>query len=164
MTIKIKNKATGFTIVEAMVSVVVLSIVMLIVVYLFAATVQSGKGVSETQRLIEEIRNAMVSLEKEINQSNGISSSDCNSCNELLVMTSDVKLVKYDMDSGRLRRTVEGVSDLITSDKIEITSLKFYIRNNIIAEQPRLTISIKANPKGNSKPINVQTTISIKGY
>jgi hypothetical protein len=80
--------------------------------------------------------------------------------------TGEVSVIYY-LDSSRIFRNEEGNSQAITSDKVKVSNLKFYVSKdgNI---QPRVTIVMTVESTG-QKPeqqakINLQTTISSRAY
>lgn len=159
---------SGFTLVEALVSTALLSIVLLVVTTIFASTIKTGKEILDIQKLTDETRNVILSLEKEISEGNGINAAggaSCpNICNTLTVDYGPSSTIySYDALNKKIQKTILGITTPVTSDNIEVTSLKFYVKNSL-SEQSRVTVSIKANPKGSNRTANLQATVSLKNY
>lgn len=179
------NKQSGFTLVEVLVSTVLLGVILMVVTAVFADTIKVGKKMLDYQKLADEVRNVTFLIEKSVNQSNGILTNvntECveNICARLAIADVNGRKVEYSLDLGRIKEcentnddgTLCNVGDkveFLTSANIEITDLRFYVKKNvdetgIPVEQPRFTISVEAKPTGGSKIIHAQTTISEKNY
>lgn len=159
---------SGFTLIEALVSTALLSIVLLVVTTIFASTIKTGKEVLDIQKLTDETRNVILSLEKEIGEGNGISAAEGASCPNICdTLTVDYgsssTIYSYNVLNKKIQKTILGITTPVTSDNIEVTGLKFYVKSGL-NEQPRVTVSVKANPKGSNRTANLQATVSLKNY
>lgn len=167
----INKNQSGFTLIETVVAVAIAGILFVAAIGLFSSSIKGGKAALDIQKLTDELRNSVFDVEKQINESNGIDSAGCAACDELRIFNNSGKQELYTLDgSSRLKRkidsngdgTFDSVIDL-TSNNIEILSLKFFIDNDI-SSQPRVAITVKAKPVDGRKTINIQNTISKKNY
>lgn len=179
------NRQSGFTLIEVMVSTVLLSVILVVVTGVFADTLRVGKRMLDYQKLADEVRNVTFLIEKKVNQGNGIltnTATECaaNVCAKLAVADGSGRKIEYSLDTNRIKECEDTNGDnilcntndrveFITSADIEITDLQFFVKKDVDGsgvpvEQPRFTASIEAKPVGGNKIIRAQTTISEKNY
>lgn len=186
----LRNNQSGFTLIEVIVSVVVISIILLAVINIFGDTIKVGKQMLDYQVLADELRNVTFALEKDIRQGNGVLTDPNNPgdypecvvpgapgvCRELKIADENGNMVWYYLDNGaRLKRATSLFSpvpsdEFLTSSEIQINSLFFHVTRGIDpvsglpTEQPRATVAIEAKVAGGVKVLKAQTTFSEKGY
>lgn len=159
----------GFTLIETVIALAVFAMVMLAVISIFMAAIQSQRRGYALQDIQENARYALEMMAKEIrmaeiNNSAGVSSS--------LDITAHKpegdKNVVYSLNNGQIiRNEAGGLNQAITSTKVEVTDLQFYVEKDVQL-QPRVTVAIQIKGKGGqveAQPqINLQTTIVSRTY
>lgn len=170
--IKKNQKQSGFTLIETLVSVSVLGVILMVVTNLFASTLGAGKQTLDYQKLADELRNTIFSIEKDVNNGNGIANAPSNPSSILKVYDGSGDEIEYSLNGAtkKIQKIKNSVTTELTSDNIEVNVMNFHIINTLLDgnpgndSQPRVTISIEAKPKNGRKTIKAQTTISEKNY
>lgn len=170
--IKKNQKQSGFTLIETLVSVTILGIILMVVTNLFASTLGAGKQALDYQKLADELRNTIFSIEKDINNGNGIANDPINPSSSLEVYDTSGNLIEYSLNGAtkKIQKINSVGTSVLTSDNIEVDVMNFHIINTLLDgdpsndSQPRVTITIEAKPKNGRKTIKAQTTISEKNY
>lgn len=168
---KANKHQSGFTLIETLVSVTILGIILMVVTNLFASTLGAGKQALDYQKLADELRNTIFSIEKDINNGNGIANDPSNPSSILEVYDASGDLIEYSLNGATKKiQKINGTgTTVLTSDNIEVNVMNFHIINTLGGDpsddsQPRVTITIEAKPKNGRKTIKAQTTISEKNY
>lgn len=166
------QKQSGFTLIETLVSVTILGIILMVVTNLFASALGAGKQALDYQKLADELRNIIFSMEKDINNGNGVAHAPSNPSSILKVFDASGNKIEYSLNNitKKIQKIKNSITTELTSDNIEVNVMNFHIINTLLDgdpsndSQPRVTISIEAKPKNGRKTIKAQTTISEKNY
>jgi prepilin-type N-terminal cleavage/methylation domain-containing protein len=180
-----KNKNQGFTLIEILVSVVILVSIFSIVSGLFFSALQSQRRALGLQSLLKEVSYAMEYMSRQLRmaQKDKVDTrctTDGSDFKNYTTTASSVKFRSYHetaqcldffLENERLKvkRTIMGEpesGDFLTSEKIIVESFKVVAIGDGLLDkvQPKITIFLKARVKGEkpeSQPeIQIQTTIS----
>lgn len=148
-----KNKTlsvNGYTLIELMVMVALLSLVMIAMVSLFLTMLKAGGKASALARIKEEGDYAIQTMERQIRNADSIDTStfDCVSAttNNLVTSTADITGIgvptvrTYDLAGMRIRVN-DGTDKLLTSTEVVITRLDFTCADGSFFSGPVVRIS-----------------------
>jgi len=178
------KKEKGFTLIEMLVALFIFSLIVGVLIGLFISGIRNQRNILLTQQLLDQTSFALEYMSralrmalKEGQQSTG---GDCLSQDGLNYENpgSDLSRIKFInhleqddcqeffLEEGRIKQRKEGQVVSLTSDKLEVTSLKFNLigQDQIDQLQPRVTIFLKIRGRGSLAgtipEFNIQTTIS----
>lgn len=122
------SKSSGFTLIEALVSVAIFAVVVAMASVLYLATANAQLKATNQEKVMREVRQTMESISRLIRMSSVITSDD--SPNEL-TLDDNNETVRFWLDEDAKQVKYQRGDDLtaypVTSDDIEITNLEFFI-------------------------------------
>ncbi len=163
-----KTKQSGFTLVEALVSVAIFAVVVSMASVLYLATSNAQLKATNQEKVMREVRQTMESISRLIRMSSVIASDDAP--NELTLDDDNVS-VKFWRDGDRvLFQRGDELATYFTSDDIKITNLEFFISPSPMPSPPgvsspwptRVTILLTAErggERGAADVLKTQTTV-----
>lgn len=182
------KKQKGFSLVEMMITIFVFSLIVGAISGLFIAGIRGQRSTLAHQRLLDQTSYALeyvsraLRMAKKDTADDGINcinegsnyevSPDGDSIKFINVLEKDLAgnpyCQRFFLDNGLIKQDKgDGNEPLsLTSDKLKITSLKFYLAGDIQGDyfQPRVTISLAIKGKGQKieeQPLMIiQTTVS----
>lgn len=170
-----KNNKRGFTLVEIMVSLGIFSLVMLVSMGAILAIVGANKKAQALHNIINNLNLAIETMVRDLRTGydyNCNSGGDCPSGGESVTFESmqfpddsgDPQTESYFLSDGSIKKTIAGETFSLTSDEVQIDTLKFYVSSTVVPdnEQPRILLIIRGHTKSNSSisKFNIQTFIS----
>jgi len=170
------NKQSGFTLIELLVSIFVFSILITIIFDFLNHSIRIQKysldfqqSITQATYAIEQMVNS-IKLAKRDNKGVCVKQYTNFSGNGLLkdsieFLNIDDKCEVFGLEDGKIYREIAGTSDYLTSDRLEVSKLQFYISGDEEYDnlQPKVTIYLEIKPKNNISsipPLRFQTTIS----
>jgi prepilin-type N-terminal cleavage/methylation domain-containing protein len=182
------TKLSGFTLVEAMVSVAIFAILMVSATDIFLSIVRSQRNTLSSKNAQEAVNYALEIMSKELRMAK-VDNGYCGAAQKVyavfdengqLVESGDGltikfrnyedKCVVYELDnpSGRLKVTRDGSWAYMTPANITISNLSFYIQHSDIQiGQPIITVRFILsyfNSETGQQTMQVQTSISSRSY
>jgi len=182
------TKLSGFTLVEAMVSVAIFAILMVSANDIFLSIVRSQRNTLSSKNAQEAVNYALEIMSKELRMAK-VDNGYCGAAQKVyavfdengqLVESGDGltikfrnyedKCVVYELDnpSGRLKVTRDGSWAYMTPANITISNLSFYIQHSDIQiGQPIITVRFILsyfNSETGQQTMQVQTSISSRSY
>lgn len=161
-----KTKQSGFTLVEALVSVAIFAVVVSMAAVLFLAVSNAQRKATNQEKIMREVRQTMESLSRLVRMSTVVSGGGEQ---DILQLEDDNGLVNFWLDQNS-RRIIYQRGDTIanfTGEDVDITNLQFFISPG--ADHPqtenwptRVTILLtaaRAGEYGSADVLKVQTTI-----
>ena len=140
---KIENKK-GFTLVELLVSAAIFSILILAATGIFVKIMNVQKKALAIQEVQDNISYTMEMISKEIRMMSEITTK--NTASDTLVFKNSkdpVQNIVYSLSGGQLMRSVDGgIQYPITSSKVEVTDLTFYINDWNLTTGPQPTVTV----------------------
>lgn len=157
------KKNRGFTLIELLVALAVFAVVIVLAVDIFLRGLEGQRKSSALQLVQENGRYALELMAREIRMSTiNTSERQSNILEITAYKSSGSEDVSYELSGGQILRN----SQAITSEKVKVSSLNFYIRKNNI--QPNVTITMTIETFGEKasqkSKINLETTISSRDY
>lgn len=162
----VKAQQSGFTLVEALVSVAIFAVVVAMASVLYLATSNAQLKATNQEKVMREVRQTMETMSRMIRMSSVITSDDPPS---ELILDDDNVAVKFwlDEDAGRIMsQRGDELATYFTSDDIEITNLEFFISPAGLVVDPhwptRVTILLtaeRAGARGSADILKTQTTV-----
>ncbi|MGD0977048.1 MAG: hypothetical protein ABR875_02030 [Minisyncoccia bacterium] len=172
-----KDSLTGFTLIEAIVSTLIFSIILTIIGGAFSLFLNSQRRAMNIQQAIENSNFIFESMAKEIRMSTILDVGNDN-CPGTYSTTLNIEhpingLVTYQWDNGNLYRTVKNqttnatTTTMLNSDSVQLTGFKFCKMGVEVGDQiqQRVTIISSVSTKNSSDQqavVDVQTTISTR--
>ena len=171
---------------ELVVSVAIFSVLMLSATQIFKMVIDGQRSSISAQNVQENIRYAMEKMSKEIRMAK-ISNQECDDeavykvfntaddGRELYFKNKNDECVIYYLENNRLKMTVglgeDAMADFITPSKIEVSNLKFYADDDLIAafhsKQPYVTMMMDVKAFGQAiheQKMKIQITVSSRYY
>ena len=153
----------GVSLIELVVSITLFSVLILSATQIFKMVIDGQRSAISAQNVQENMRYAMEKMSKEIRMA-GISNQTCDSAainkvfnttdsgRELYFKNKDGECITYYLENNRLKIMVGAVTGFITPTKVEVSNLKFYIDDDLIAafhsRQPYVTIAMDVKAIG----------------
>ena len=154
----------GYTIPELLIAVAIFSIVILGAVDIFIKSIESQRELFVESEVGNNARYAMEVMAKEIRMAENTSTVN-GSYNTLTITNSKGIDIVYSLDGTRIKRKIGGINNTwITSDKIKVTNLNFFVNNWDLSAGPQPRITISMIVKSGDSEINLQTTLSLRIY
>lgn len=175
------SKERGFTLIEMMVAIAVFSIIIGAVSGLFISGLYGQRNALASQRLLDQTSYALEYMSRALRMakkqtsdlpfclsSNGLNYEMVNSGLRFINHLEEDKCQEFFLEGGILKQRKNiGEAPLdLTSPKLEITSLNFFLQGQSQVDnlQPKVTIFLKIKGSGQrieEQPgINIQTTVS----
>lgn len=178
----IKKNNHGVSLIELIVSITLFSVLMLAATQIFKMVIDGQRNAISAQNTQESMRYALEKMSKEIRAAQ-ISNTDCNGAAVYKIFNTDAigaelyfknksgECVTYYLENNRLKIMVGATADFITSAKIEVSNLKFYLTDDLIGAdhsvQPYVTMvmDVKAvGPVIHEQKMKIQMTASSRYY
>ena len=183
---KIKNLKKGFSMIEMLVVVAVFSIMLGIIFGVFISTVRIQRRYLAYQQTLDQVSYAMEYMTRALRMSKkqlddpplGCITDRCNYENPGAdeskikfirpVEEGGIKCQEFYLDGGKIMHKIDGVALELTSDNLNITTLRFYIATGECQEnlgiqdlyQPRVTIFLEGEEIKSKTKLKIQTTVS----
>jgi len=182
------TKLSGFTLVEAMVSVAIFAILMVSATDIFLSIVRSQRNTLSSKNAQEAVNYALEIMSKELRMAK-VDDGYCEAAQKVYAVFDENgqpvesedgptikfrnyedKCVVYELDnpSGRLKVTRDGSWAYMTPANITISNLSFYIQHSDIQiGQPIITVRFILsyfNSEAGQQTMQVQTSISSRSY
>jgi len=180
------TKLSGFTLVEAMVSVAIFAILMVSATDIFLSIVRSQRNTLSSKNAQEAVNYALEIMSKELRMAK-VDDGYCEAAQKVYAVFDENgqpvdkgptikfrnyedKCVVYGLDNagGRLKVTRDGSWAYMTPANITISDLSFYVQNSDIQnEQPLVTVRFILsyfNSETGQQTMQVQTSISSRSY
>ncbi len=157
------------------VSVAIFSVIVLIATETFKMVIEGQRNAISAQNVQESMRYAFEMISKEMR----MAQKDDGACglNSVYGVNADSdslyfknyhdECVTYQLDGSRLEISRNGNSGYVTSSKIEVSDLKFFIQGDSSVGQPTATMKMKIKAIGkemHGQEIIMQTTVSSRYY
>jgi Tfp pilus assembly protein PilV len=163
------NNQKGFSIVEAITSIFVFSVVALIVAGLLVQAMNVERRAFSAQAIQENVLAVLELMAKEIRVSN--ISDQNNNCTtdpalNTLTITHPIEgMVTYSLNGGVVERTTGGITHILSSDDVVFNSLRFCISGSTTPsdnKSARVTVLLSiSNKKGREiLTTNIHTTVT----
>jgi len=164
---KLNLHKKGFTLIETLVAVTMVALIITTVMGIFLSTVSGGQRVTQLKTVEDNARYAMEIMSRELRMALTIYEDEANKCDaELDFINSNGESQRYNLSGEQLIKTVTGVSEEITSQKVKVSKLDFCV-NDFVDEdiQPRINILMTIeSAKDPLVKISLQTTVSLRAY
>ena len=161
----------GFTLFETLVAVAMVALIITTVIGIFLSTVSGGQRVTQLKTVEDNARYSMETISREIRMALTIYEDEEDKCDdELDFINSNGESQRYSLSGGQLIKTVTGVSEEITSQKVKVSELVFCVNDFIdddgdLQLQPRINILMTIESvKDPLVKISLQTTVSLRAY
>lgn len=162
--LKIRNQ--GFTLIEILVSVSVFVLVIIAAMAILNSTLFTKRRVYQLKEIEDNGRYSLELMSREI-RTGAISDSQAGiQAASITFINSDRDTITYNLSNGIITRQAGASVSEITSDKVTVSNLKFYV-NDFVSnnEQPIVVITIEIQAAANPLvSMNFQTTVSILTY
>ena len=172
----------GVSLIELMVALAIFSVLILLATQIFKMVVDGQRSAIAAQNVQENMRYALEKMGKEIRMAQ-VSNTDClgaatnkifntaNSDSQLYFKNKDGQCLTYYLENNRLKIAVGAGANFITPAKIAVSSLKFYLVDDLIGAthnvQPYVTMvmNVKATgPALHEQKMKIQMTASSRYY
>ena len=164
---KLNLNKKGFTLFETLIAVAMVALIIATVIGIFLSTAGGERRVTQLKTVEDNARYSMETMSREIRMGLALYSDEAGECDdELDFVNANGESERYGLSNGQLIKTVTGVSEAITSQKVKVSELDFCV-NNFVGEdvQPRVTILITIeSAKDPLAKISLQTTVSLRAY
>jgi len=177
-----KNK--GFTLLEMIFAVGLFAMVITVVTGVFVKSSQAQRKVIELHVVQREGNYMIEMMSREIRMATAISDGNDGNEDQQGNNNSSVEFTNYngdlirycrasasgactENDSGDyLTRRVNGINQIVSSSNIKIDSLKFYVPDDFITDQPMVTISMTVKPAASqyNTEISLQSSVALRVY
>lgn len=172
--------------IELMVAVMLFSVLILSATQIFKMVVDGQRSAISAQNVQENMRYAMEKMSKEIRMAQ-ISNKGCDSAainkvfntadagRELYFKNKNGDCLTYYLENSRFKIMVGAgagaIADFITPAKVEVSNLKFYVDDDLIAafhsKQPYVTMVMDVKAIGQAiheQKMKIQMTVSSRYY
>jgi len=176
----LKNKKSGFTLVELIVSLGLFTVVMMISTSALLSLADTNKKVQSMRIAFDNLNLALESMSREIRMGSvytcnpslpvilvpGTAGSNCTGGNSTVAFfPQNGDTMVYRLNGSIVQRSKDGGSNFsdITSSNVIINELMFYVRGALLTSgnQPHLTISLDGTAGSRvSSKFRIQTTIT----
>lgn len=172
----------GVSLIELVVSITLFSVLILSATQIFKMVIDGQRSSISAQNVQENMRYAMEKMSKEIRMAQ-ISNKTCDSAainkvfntadagRELYFKNKNGECITYYLENNRLKIMVGAVTGFITPAKVEVSNLKFYIDDDLIAafhsKQPYVTMAMDVKAIGQAiheQRMKIQMTVSSRYY
>ena len=164
---KLNLHKNGFTLFETLVAVTMTALIITTVIGIFLSTLVGERRVSQLKTVEDNARYGMETMSRELRMSLAIYSDEAGECDdELDFINANGESQRYSLSNGQLIKTITGVSEPITSQKVKVNELDFCVNDFVGKDaQPRVTILITIESvKDSLVKIFLQTTVSLRAY
>ena len=166
LKVKITNYCAGFTVIEAVVAVMVFSIAAILIAAIFARAITLERRIVSAQIVQENAMFVLESMAREIRVSSIVNqdSPDCAADN--LTMDHPIYgVISYSLGGGNIQRTAN-ISGFLNSSDVQFTNLKFCVTGSVAGDDqsPKITILATLKNRAGIQPVsvNLQTTITLR--
>lgn len=162
---KISNFQKGFTLIELVIYMAILTIVLSIAVDLFFFSKTFGNQVAQEQEVDRNARVAFLEMTQTIRGTSSVTSPALGASGSNLYLNSNA--IRYAVNNGILQKTQSGQTVDLTSDDVSIDNLTFTTRGEA-GEKPTVSVSFDVRTNtliwGQSDYIrkNFQTTVQLR--
>lgn len=163
-------KQKSFTLIELLVVVAVFSIIITVLLGIFVSTIRIQRYSLVYQQMIDQSSYAMEYMSRLIRMAKKDNSGSCITAGKnyesdgtyLKFLNYRSECQTFSLNSGRIYQNLKAVDLPLTSEKLTVTSFKFFISGDESNNQPKVTILLEIEGKNVSpKPkLKIQTTIS----
>lgn len=122
---KYANMQIGFTIVELLIYMALMSIFLLVLLDIFTATLNSKLASESTSAISQDSRYILSKLSYDVNNADSITSPSLGLTSASLQFTASGSTVTYALISGNLVKTVGGVSMNLNGADTQLDSISF---------------------------------------
>lgn len=168
-----KRKATGFTLLEMLVSIGIFAVVIVSSISVILSIGGAQQKVSNTQNIQDNVRFMLELMTKEMRQGTNYTGQNCSGdqCAGVLFRNFQGAVTGYCSENGVIKRMENSTEcaggSPMTSGNVIITKLLFYLLGTGCGPadgQPRVTVAISgrsAGPKASLESnFNLQTTVT----
>jgi prepilin-type N-terminal cleavage/methylation domain-containing protein len=153
-----KNQQKGFTLVELLVYISLVSIAMMVIMTFFVDVTTSATKITIAKEVQQSARFILQQMTHDIRNAQAVVSVH-QSAIELQAQNGD--FLRYETDGGALqRRTNGGAAEILTSNAVALQSVQFLSAGDTIA----ITISLQQSAAGsrpsNRAAITLQTSVA----
>ena len=169
----ITHNKKGFTLIEILVAITIFSILITIVLGIFSSTLQIRQRYNQIKEIEDNARYTMELMSREIRMAQSIDAGEATSPpdSEIDFTNSFAEAISFcradstgtcDSSGDYLAKN----NTVLTSNKVKITNLTFYVNNFDLVNgpHPRVTISMTMSSNDDSVSMNFQTTVSLRNY
>lgn len=169
MILNSQKQNSGFTLVEATVSVFIVAIIFSVVGSIFASSLALQRRALGAQKVQENLNVVMEYIAREVRVADNFVSGD-SGCPSTPATTLSFHHpvngdIVYSLSNSVIHRNVGGTDSIISSNNIQFSSLKFCLAGTGGSTgQPRVTIfgTVKSNDPKQSVSSDFQTTVSVR--
>jgi len=158
-------KYQGFTLAESLAAAFVFIIFITSCVTLYINIHSTQRALSNFSLVCDNLSFTIERMAREIRMGYRFSSPNPNGGDEISFTNSRGEDVTYRLNPSRKRieRVVNGVSEVLTSENIEVEDLKFYLTGQDTRDdlQPKVTISIKFKSTGGKESEKYEKTVQV---
>ena len=158
-------KYQGFTLAESLAAAFVFIVFITSCLTLYINIHSTQRALSNFSLVCDDLSFTIERMAREIRMGYRFSSSNPNGGDEISFTNSRGENVTYRLNPSRKRieRVVNGVSEVLTSENIEVEDLKFYLRCQDTKDdlQPKVTISIKFKSTGGKESEKYEKTVQV---
>jgi len=158
-------KYQGFTLAESLAAAFVFIVFITSCLTLYINIHSTQRALSNFSLVCDDLSFTIERMAREIRMGYRFSSSNPNGGDEISFTNSRGENVTYRLNPSRKRieRVVNGVSEVLTSENIEVEDLKFYLRGQNTKDdlQPKVTISIKFKSTGDKESEKYEKTVQV---
>ena len=155
-------KYQGFTLAESLAAAFVFIIFITSCVTLYINIHSTQRALSNFSLVCDDLSFTIERMAREIRMGYRFSSTNPN---EISFTNSRGENVTYRLNPSRKRieRVVNGVSEVLTSENIEVEDLRFYLTGEDTEDdlQPKVTISIKFKSTGGKESEKYEKTVQV---
>lgn len=157
---------TGFTVIEAVVAIMVFSIAAILVAAIFSRAITLERRVVSTQKVQENAMFVLESMAREIRVSSIVNQDSPNCTVDTLTINHPIHgVIIYSLSEGNIQRTTN-ISGFLNSSDIQFTNLKFCVTGSVAGDDqsPKVTILTSLSNKVGIQPVsvNLQTTVTLR--
>ncbi|MBI4812072.1 prepilin-type N-terminal cleavage/methylation domain-containing protein [Candidatus Falkowbacteria bacterium] len=144
---KVKNKNSGFSLLELLMYIAILAVVSVIITNIVFSLNKSRAKIEAESELNSNLRFSLLKIVQDIKSASSVSTPDSvGVASSSLQLFISPNTILYDVFDGRLRRTVDsGLPDIITSDKVFIQAPSFFRLENYNPVLNATTTSVQIN-------------------
>lgn len=159
------HSSAGFTLIEAMVAIIVFGIIFTVVGSVFSNALTLQRRALNAQVVDENLNNILESIAREVRVSQ-ISGPDTvcpgSPANTLRIVHPTNGTITYSLSNNAIHRTVNGTDSIASSNTTQFTRLQFCITGTAAGSQPRVTIlgAVQSTDSNQRIQQDFQTTLS----
>jgi len=158
-------KYQGFTLAESLAAAFVFIVFITSCLTLYINIHSTQRALSNFSLVCDDLSFTIERMSREIRMAYRFSSPNPNGGDEISFTNSRGENVTYRLNPSRKRieRVVNGVSEVLTSENIEVEDLRFYLTGENTKDdlQPKVTISIKFKSTGGKESEKYEKTVQV---